>query len=69
MEEQMRKIILDLAQDCKDKGLNTAKQVKKNVFDNLWANYKGKAPKWRVEAICDDLTESVCLEMGIPHDC
>lgn len=69
MEEKMNQLIKDLAQDCIDKGLKTAKKVKKNVFDLIWADYKGKAPKWRVEAVCDDLTESVCLKMGIPHDC
>ena len=63
------KLVQDLADDCREKGLTTAKKVKTNVFNLIWVDYKGKAPKWRVQAVCDDLTESVCLNMGIPHDC
>ena len=64
----MEKLIADLAQDCLEKGLTTAKEVRRNVFGIVWADYKGKAPRWKVEAVCDDLTESVCLKTGIPHD-
>lgn len=69
MEDKMTQFIKDLAADCVEKGIKTAKKVYKNIFDIVWADYKGKAPKKRIEAVCDDLTESVCLEMGIPHDC
>ena len=62
------KLIIDLAEDCREKGLTTAKKIKKNVFDIIWADYKGKAPKWRVEMVCEDLSESVCLRLGIAWD-
>ena len=66
--DKMDKLIADLAEDCREKGLTTAKKIKKNIFALIWPDYKGRAPKWRVDAVCDDLTESVCLKMGIPHD-
>lgn len=66
--DKMDKLITDLAEDCRAKGITDAKKVKKNIFAIVWKDYKGRAPKWRVDAVCDDLTESVCLKMGIPHD-
>lgn len=40
----------------------------KNIFDLIWPKYRGRAPKWKVKVVTEDLAESVCLEMGIPHD-
>jgi len=64
----MEKLISDFAEDCRLKGLITAKEVRKNIFDQVWPHYKGKAPKQRVEFVCDDLAESVCLRLGIAVD-
>ena len=54
------KLISDLATECAENGANTAKKVKKYSGNHINAQYKGM--------VTDDLTESVCLEMGIPHD-
>ena len=62
------KLIADFAQECVSQGANTAKKVKKYIRDYINAQYKGKAPAWRLKMVTDDLTESVCLKMGIPHD-
>lgn len=62
------KLVSDFATECAEHGATTAKKVKKYIKDYINARYKGKAPAWKLQMVTDDLTESVCLKMGIPHD-
>lgn len=62
------KLVSDFATECAEHGANTAKKVKKCIGGYINAKYKGKAPAWKLQMVTDDLTESVCLKMGIPHD-
>lgn len=62
------KLVSDFATECAEHGATTAKKVKKYIKDYINAQYKGKAPAWKLQMVTDDLTESVCLKMGIPHD-
>lgn len=62
------KLVSDFATECAERGATTAKKVKKCIGGYINAKYKGKAPAWKLQMVTDDLTESVCLKMGIPHD-
>ena len=65
----MEELIKEFVQICTEKKLKTYKQVRKTIFEEIWKDYKNKgAQKWRVEAVSDDLAESVVLRMGIPHE-
>ena len=59
----MEEVIKQCCTECA--GMKTRKEVFKYIFKELWRDYKGKAPKWRVEHVADDITESVCLRLGI----
>lgn len=61
----MEKLISQLVEDCKSKGITTEEGVKDNIFNIVWPNYEGRATRERVQSVCDDLAESVCLKLGI----
>jgi len=67
-KNNMEKLISELSEDCRLKNLTTAKAIRKNIFDLIWPNYEGKASRQRVKFVCDDLAESVCLQLGIAYD-
>lgn len=64
MEEYINQVI----KHCQENGIKDYKEIRKVIFDNIWEAYKGKAAKAKLEAITDDITESVVLRMGIPHE-
>ena len=57
----LEKLVSDLVRDCREKNLTSARMVGKNIFDFIWPKYKGRAPRWKVKAVAEDLAESVCL--------
>lgn len=65
----MEELINEFVKICTEKGLDSYKKVRKTIFDEIWKDYKQKgAQKWRVEAVSDDIAESVVLKMGISHE-
>ena len=65
---KMEELIARYADRYKDNKITTGKKVRKYIFDDIWKDYKGKAPKWRVQFAADDIAESVCLRLGIACD-
>lgn len=64
----MEELISRYADRCKENNITTAKKILKYIFDDIWSQYKGKAPKWRVQFASEDIAESVCLRLGIVCD-
>lgn len=70
-DKKVYKFINQCADFCKTAGLKTQKEV----YDWLMAGlteaykeaYKGCAPKWRIESVAEDITESICLKLNIPQ--
>ena len=57
-------------QCCKDKDIlacTTREQVFNQINDCLQTAYKGRASKAKIEAVADDVTESVCIKLNIPQ--
>ena len=50
---------------CKTAGLKTQKEVYDWLVADLTETYKGRAPKWRIESVAEDITESICLKLNI----
>ena len=58
-------------QCCKDKDIlacKTRKEVFNEINTFLQNAYKGRASVAKIEAVADDVTESVCLKLNIPQD-
>ena len=42
-----------------------AKQIYEWLVADLTETYNGRAPKWRIESVAEDITESICLKLNI----
>ena len=63
--KKVQKFINQCADFCKTVGLKTQKEVYNWLVADLTETYKGRAPKWRIESVADDITESICLKLNI----
>ena len=64
-DKKVQKFINQCVDFCKKAGMKTQKQVYEWLLADLMETYKGKAPKWRIESVAEDLTESICLKLNI----
>jgi len=63
--KKVQKFINQCADFCKTVGLKTQKEVYNWLVADLTETYKGRAPKWRIESVAEDITESICLKLNI----
>ena len=47
--------------------MKSQKQIYDWLLSDLMKTYKGRAPKWRIESVAEDITESICLKLNIPQ--
>lgn len=59
------KFIEQCVEFCKKANLKTKKDIFNWLNADLQKEYKGKAPKWKIEWVAEDVTESICLKMRI----
>lgn len=64
-DKKVQKFINECSAFCKKAGMKAQKQVYEWLLADLMETYNGKAPKWRIESIAEDLTESICLKLNI----
>jgi hypothetical protein len=64
-DKKIQKFINQCADFCKTTGLKTQKDVYDWLVADLTETYKGRAPKWRIESVAEDITESICLKLNI----
>ena len=50
---------------CKSAGLTTQQSIYEWLNNDLQNDYKGRAPKWKIESVAEDITESICLKLNI----
>ena len=62
-DKKVQKFINQCADFCKTAGLKTQKEVYDWLVADLTETYS--APKWRIESVAEDITESICLKMRI----
>lgn len=57
-------------QCCEDKDIlacKTSEEVREEIYGCVYPAYKGKASDGKINAVIDDITESVCLRLNIPQ--
>lgn len=64
-DKKIQKFINECANFCKKAGMKTQKQIYAWLVADLMETYKGRAPKWRIESVAEDITESICLKLNI----
>jgi hypothetical protein len=64
-DKKVQKFINQCADFCKTAGLKTQKDVYDWLVGDLTETYKGRTPKWKIESVAEDITESVCLKLNI----
>ena len=64
-DKKVQKFINKCADFCKTAGLKTQKEVYDWLVADLTDTYKGRAPKWKIESVAEDVTESICLKLNI----
>ena len=64
-DKKVQKFINQCADFCKTAGLKTQKEVYDWLVSDLTEAYKGRASKWRIESVAEDITESICLKLNI----
>ncbi len=65
--KEAQKFINKCVNVCKKAGMKTQKQVYEWLLAELMESYKDEAPKWKLEWIAEDFTESICIKMNIPQ--
>ena len=64
-DKKVQKFINQCADFCKTACLKTQKEVYDWLVADLTETYKGRAPKWKIESVAEDITESICLKLNI----
>lgn len=64
-DKKYQKFVEQCADFCKKAGLKTQKAIYEWLVADLMESYKGKAPKWKIESVAEDVTESICLKLNI----
>ena len=62
-DKKVQKYINECADFCKKAGMKTQKQIYEWLLADLMETYR--APKWRIESVAEDITESICLKLNI----
>ena len=63
--KKIQKFINQCADFCKTAVMKTQKEVYDWLVADLTDTYKGRAPKWKIESVAEDITESICLKLNI----
>ena len=50
---------------CKKANMKTQKEIYNWLNADLQETYNGRAPKWKIESVAEDFTESICLKLNI----
>lgn len=66
-DKKYQKFVEQCAKFCKTAGLKTQKAIYEWLNSDLQKDYKGRAPKWKIASIAEDVTESICLKLNIPQ--
>ena len=64
-DKKFQLFINQCADFCKTVGLKTQKEVYNWLVADLTETYKGRASKWRIESVAEDITESICMKLNI----
>lgn len=64
-DKKIQRYINQCADFCKTANMKSQKQIYDWLVADLTEAYKGRAPKWRIESVAEDLTESICLKLNI----
>ena len=64
-DKKVQKFIEQCAEFCKKANMKTQKQVYNWLLADLMEDYQGRAPKWKIESVAEDITESICLKLNI----
>ena len=64
-DKKVQSFIIQCAYFCKNAGMKSQKQIYDWLVSDLTETYKGRAPKWRIESVAEDITESICLKLNI----
>ena len=64
-DKKVQKFIKQCADFCKKANMKSQQQIYDWLVADLTETYKGRAPKWRIESVAEDITESICLKLNI----
>lgn len=63
--KKYEKFVEQCADFCKKANMRTQKEIYDWLNADLQEAYKGRAPKWKIESVAEDVTESICLKLNI----
>lgn len=63
--KKFEKFVEQCADFCKKANMKTQKEIYDWLNADLQEAYKGRAPKWKIESVAEDVTESICLKLNI----
>ena len=61
------KLIQGFCEDKAIKACKTSKEVRKCLHNYIYPKYKGKVSDGKINAVIDDILESVCLKLNIDN--
>ena len=61
----MEKFIQQCVAEFTKLGYTKKTEIHEYLHKLLTKEYKGRAPQAKIDAVCDDIVESVCLQMNI----
>ena len=64
-DKKVQKFINQCADFCKSANMKSQQQIYDWLLADLTETYKGRAPKWKIESVAKDFTESICLKLNI----
>ena len=64
-DRKFQKFIKQCAEFCKAANMKSQQQIYEWLLADLMDTYKERAPKWKIESIAEDFTESICVELRI----
>ena len=56
-DKKVQKFVNQCADFCKTAGMKSQKQIYDWLLADLMETYKGRAPKWRIESVAEDITK------------
>ena len=61
------KLIQGFCEDKDIKACKTSKEVRKCLHNYIYPKYKGRVSDGKINAVIDDILESVCLKLNIDN--
>lgn len=58
-DKKVKKFIEQCADFCKKANLTSKKAIYDWLLSDLTETYKGRTPKWKIESVAEDLTDSI----------